>query len=62
MARGSVSKTSPGTRLLNFWAPQELIATLDFAVRKTDLDRAKFIRAAIREKAAKHGVCIQEAA
>lgn len=62
MQRGAVTKKMKGTRLLNFWAPSSLIQGLDRAVRKTDSDRAKFIRSAIREKAARHGVTVGEAA
>lgn len=61
MQRGAVSKKQE-SKLLNFWAPKELIQGLDRAVRKVDSDRAKFIRQAIREKAARSGCPIEEAA
>jgi len=62
MQRGAVSKKEAGSKLLNFWAPRVLIKGLDRAVRRADLDRAKFIRQAIREKAERHGVQFEELA
>lgn len=62
MRRGAVSKREEGARLVNFWIPESLLLLLDQAVRQADLDRAKFIRSAIREKAARQGVILKEAA
>lgn len=62
MSRGDDTKKKGETRLLNFWAHKRLIRTLDRAVVLTDLDRSKFIRQAIREKAQRHGLTITEAA
>jgi hypothetical protein len=54
MKRGAVSKST--SRLLNVWVPVGLFPILDEGVRLTDLDRSKFIRAAIREKLVRHGI------
>lgn len=62
MARRSFSRNSKGTKLLNFWAPEQLIQALSSAVVVCDTDKSKFIRAAIREKAARAGIEIREAA
>ena len=37
-------------KLLNVWMPAELFPHIDRGVRELDLDRSKFVRAAIREK------------
>lgn len=55
MKRGAVKKRS-GSKLVNVWINDALLDVLDDGVRVTDLDRAKFIRHAVREKAARHGV------
>lgn len=44
------------TRLVNFYCPVELDAALKYGARKTDSDKSKFVRSAIREKLARHGV------
>jgi metal-responsive CopG/Arc/MetJ family transcriptional regulator len=41
------------TRQVNVKVPVELLPVMDMAVRVLDLDRSKFIRAAIREKASR---------
>ncbi len=58
MRRGAVQKST--SKLVNFFAPKQLVALMDEAVVALDLDRAKFIRAAIREKAARSGVALKE--
>jgi hypothetical protein len=60
MKRGAVTKKQ--ARLINFYASIPLVSVLDDAVNLLDLDRAKFIRAAIREKAARAGITINEVA
>ena len=50
MKRGSVTKAE--SELVSFWLPRAIAAMLDAAVRKTDTDRSKFIRSALREKLA----------
>ena len=37
-------------KLMNVWMPAELFPHIDRGVRELDLDRSKFVRAAIREK------------
>lgn len=48
--RGALSKGTSKPVLIYF--PKELIPILDRAVQLEDLDRSKFIRAAVREKLA----------
>ncbi len=52
MKRGAITK-GKGSRMLTVWVPDVLIPLLDHGVQATDLDRSKFIRAAIREKVAR---------
>jgi metal-responsive CopG/Arc/MetJ family transcriptional regulator len=54
MKRGSVKR--PGSKLLSVWVPKGLVPLLDEGVRKEDSDRSKFIRNAVREKLARHGI------
>ena len=58
MKRGSVRKKD--SRLVNLWVPELLLVGLDRAVAVSDSDRSKFIRNAIREKAASIGIEIPE--
>lgn len=46
--RGKVRTKS--SRLVAFWVPNDLAASLDEALEDRDTDRSKFIREAIREK------------
>lgn len=46
--RGSVRKETSKAVLVYF--PKEVIPFLDMGVKACDLDRSKFIRAAVREK------------
>jgi metal-responsive CopG/Arc/MetJ family transcriptional regulator len=48
MTRGTV-KTKEA-EMVAVWLPKPLAAALDVGVQKTDSDRSKFIRAALREK------------
>jgi metal-responsive CopG/Arc/MetJ family transcriptional regulator len=54
MKRGSGKK--PKGKLLAVWVPGTLLTRLDEAARKEDSDRSKFVRKAIREKLARHGL------
>lgn len=58
MKRGLIRK--PDARLLTVWVPNQLLPLLDRGVDKTDSDRSKFVRTAIREKLARHGIEITE--
>ena len=55
-------KKNPKTRLVNFHCPDDLATALLNGVRKTDSDKSKFIRNAVREKLARHGITTLEAA
>ncbi|MDR3405140.1 MAG: ribbon-helix-helix protein, CopG family [Chthoniobacter sp.] len=46
--RGSV--TAAESEFIGVWIPKPLVALLDHAVRMTDSDRSKILRAAVREK------------
>ncbi|HEV2452757.1 MAG TPA: ribbon-helix-helix domain-containing protein [Verrucomicrobiae bacterium] len=52
MKRGAITKES--AKLVNFYAPDELLVIVDEAVVQLDSDRSKFIRGAIREKLERH--------
>jgi metal-responsive CopG/Arc/MetJ family transcriptional regulator len=43
-------------KLLSVWVPEALLPRLDQGVKREDSDRSKFIRNAIREKLARHGI------
>lgn len=60
MKRGAVTKSK--SRLITLWCPINLMPLLDAAVMATDTDRSKFIRSAIREKAARAGITVKAAA
>jgi len=45
-----------GSKLLSVWVPKDLVPLLDEGVRRSDTDRSKFIRNAIREKLMREGV------
>jgi metal-responsive CopG/Arc/MetJ family transcriptional regulator len=60
MKRGSITKAE--SRMLTIWVPEQLIPKIDAGVRVCDSDRSKFIRNAIREKLARHGVSTKELA
>ncbi len=51
MKRGAVKKRN-GSKAVIVWFPDSLLAGLNTAVTRTDLDKSKFIRAAVREKIA----------
>ena len=48
--------------LMTLWVPKPYFPLIQKGVRKTDLDRSKFVRAAIREKLARHGIQMTEEA
>lgn len=48
MKRGAIKKSE--SKLVNIWIPAQLLEVLDQAVVQSDLDRAKWVRQAIREK------------
>jgi hypothetical protein len=56
MKRGAVEKKK--SKQVIVWFPLALVEGLDLAVRRSDLDRSKFIRAAVREKVSRLGVTI----
>jgi metal-responsive CopG/Arc/MetJ family transcriptional regulator len=45
--RGPASNES---EFIGVWVPKQLVELLDRAVRKSDTDRSKLLRAAVREK------------
>ena len=47
-----------GSRLVNFHCPDDLKQALQKGVQKTDSDKSKFIRNAVREKLARHGITL----
>ena len=49
------------SKLITVWVPKELLPPLAQGVLKTDSDRSKFVRNAIREKLARHGVSMEAA-
>jgi len=48
------------TALLTLWVPKDYFPLIARGVRINDTDRSKFVRAAIREKLARHGVPMPE--
>ena len=60
MKRGAVQKDE--STLLTVWVPRPYFPLIERGVRKTDTDRSKFVRAAIREKLARHGIQMTEEA
>jgi hypothetical protein len=54
MKRGAVKKSS--SRLLTVWIPEALESNLAHGAAKEDSDKSKFVRNAIREKLARHGI------
>ena len=57
MKRGSTQKPST---MLTVWMPRQYFPIIEKGVRKLDTDRSKFVRAAIREKLARHGIELTE--
>jgi metal-responsive CopG/Arc/MetJ family transcriptional regulator len=51
--RGAV--TQSGSHLVTVWVPLPVVAAIDRAVEALDTDRSKWIREAMREKAARDG-------
>ena len=56
MKRGNLKKSE--SRLLTVWIPDSLEEPLNRGVAKEDSDKSKFVRNAIREKLARHGIVI----
>jgi len=54
MKHGAVKRQ--GSKLLAVWVSKSFLPRLDEGVKKEDSDRSKFIRNAIREKLARHGI------
>ena len=54
MSRGK--KKNSENLLIALWIPRALIVALDKGVQKTDSDRSKFIRSALREKLARESI------
>jgi metal-responsive CopG/Arc/MetJ family transcriptional regulator len=46
--------------LVTAWVPRELVQAIDVVVALEDSDRSKFLRNAIRERAARYGIRIEE--
>ena len=60
MKRGRFRKSE--SELVALWIPRELLAVMDLEVRRTDTDRSKLLRNALREKLTRAGVQLKEAA
>jgi hypothetical protein len=60
MKRGAVHKGE--SDMLTVWVPKPYFPLIQKGVQKTDTDRSKFVRAAIREKLARHGILMSEEA
>ena len=58
MKRGALTKAD--STMLTVWVPRTYFPIIARGVRKTDSDRSKFVRAAIREKLARHGIQMTE--
>lgn len=58
MKRGSVKKSDSKGILVHF--PNDVIPAIDRGVQLDDSDRSKFIRKAVREKLARHGIKVRE--
>ena len=58
MKRGSTRKKE--SALLTVWVPEPYFPLIERGVRQIDTDRSKFVRAAIREKLARHGIIMTE--
>lgn len=54
MKRGAIKKSDCKAVLIYF--PHPVVESMDVAVRIQDSDRSKFIRNAVREKLARHGI------
>ena len=59
MKRGTIKKAD--SRLLTVWIPESLEGPLEQGVAKEDSDKSKFVRNAIREKLARHGIILEAA-
>ncbi len=57
MKRGAIRKSE--SQLITVWFPLLIMPAINAAVLSLDMDRAKFIRQAVREKMARIGVPLQ---
>ena len=57
MKRGAVKKSE--SKLLTVWIPEAFDRPMKQAVALEDSDKSKFVRNAIREKLARHGIAIE---
>lgn len=57
MKRGAYKKED--SKQIPLWVPEEMVPLLDEGVKLEDSDRSKFIRNAIREKLARHGIVVK---
>ena len=60
MQRGAIKKGS--SKLLTLWVPESFVPAINQGVMLTDTDKSKFVRSAIREKFARLGIHLKEAA
>jgi hypothetical protein len=58
MKRGTVKKSE--SKLLTVWVPDTFQTPMAKAIKLEDSDKSKFVRNAIREKLARHGITITE--
>lgn len=54
LKRGAVKKSD--STFIGGWVPDRLLVQVDQAIQQQDLDRSKFIRAALREKLERSGL------
>jgi hypothetical protein len=59
MKRGALKKTD--SKLLTVWIPETLELPIRQAIALEDSDKSKFVRNAIREKLARHGIEVEVA-
>jgi hypothetical protein len=57
MKRGAIKKSE--SKLLTVWIPGSLETHLQRGAAKEDSDKSKFVRIAIREKLARHGINVE---
>jgi len=57
MKRGAIKKNE--SKLLTVWIPSSFNGPLKQAIDLEDSDKSKFVRNAIREKLARHGITIE---
>ena len=57
MKRGAVKRNE--STMISLWFPKGMARAIDQAVNMGDLDRSKFIRLAVKEKLAMHGIRVE---